>query len=82
MSRYVASFKQYPLTDQEEMAIRNYICGNIPTITLLAEALSIEGNKVNRQSAANLLANILPYWYKTGKLDLGGQGYEAIQSNN
>lgn len=77
MARYVASFRDYPLSSEEELAVRNYICGNIRTVSQLAQVLSeINKSKVNRQSATNLLANILPYWYKQGKLDLGGGGYD------
>ena len=63
---YTPREKVYILTDTEEFAIRNYICGNIRTLAGLARVL-----ETDRQKAVNLIANVLPYWYKVGKLDLG-----------
>jgi hypothetical protein len=63
---------EYELSQKGEFAVRNYICGNMTNISELAKILTeTEGRKFHRQSVVNLIATILPYWYRIGKINLG-----------
>ena len=64
---------KYTEVDKDsETVIIGYILGNITNISDVAKLLSkTEGRKINRQSAVNLIANVLPGWYKIGKIDIG-----------
>lgn len=62
-----------------ESAIRNYICGNVLSLSELARLMTkFEGKEYTRQSAVNLVATILPYWYKIGKVDLGSHTADKV----
>jgi len=67
------------MTADTQLAIRNYICGNIGNLAQLAVYISAaEGKLYTRQSAVNLVATVLPYWYKIGSIDLGEQAPNTV----
>lgn len=70
------------VSELTELAIKNYICGNITSLSELARHLSKnEDRQYTRQSAVNLVATVIPYWYKIGKIEINNGGVESENTN-